>query len=389
MTETVVRIAARGDGVTSSGRFLPRVAPGDVVVGDVVVPGPHRAVPPCVHFGPCGGCQLQHLDGTAYSIFLTDRITRVLTEHGIAAPTILPPHLSPPRARRRTSLRAERRGRSTAIGFNEAASHQIIDLRECHVLRPELWALVDPLRALLTAMLPERGRATITMLTVDQGVDLHIAGPVRTELDALEMLTGFARRHELARLSIDEDGAARVCWAPAEPTIMLSGVRVGVPSGAFLQATSDGEAALVAAVRRATTSASRIVDLFAGLGTFALALDATALAVEGARDAAAALLATRRVPVMHRDLFRRPLSSAELKPFDAVVLDPPRAGAKEQIAEIARSDVQRVAYVSCNPATFARDARILTDEGFRLEWVKPVGQFNWSTHVELAAAFVL
>jgi 23S rRNA (uracil1939-C5)-methyltransferase len=162
---------------------------------------------------------------------------------------------------------------------------------------------------------------------------------------------------------------------------------VGFPPGSFLQATEDGEAALVEAVREAVGDAKRVADLFAGLGTFALAVEASS-AAEASRDAAAAL--KRAAPVMnveHRDLYRRPLDVGELEPFDAVILDPPRAGAAEQVATLARSRVGRIAYVSCNPATFARDAKALVDGGYRLEWVRPVGQFRWSTHVELAACF--
>ena len=172
----------------------------------------------------------------------------------------------------------------------------------------------------------------------------------------------------------------------------LGGVAVGLPEGAFLQATADGQAALQAAVRDAVGDVARSADLFAGLGTFAFDLPGQVLAVEGARDAILALQAAanrsgRLVKALHRDLFRRPLTAAELSAFEAVVLDPPRAGAKEQVAELAASSVARIAYVSCNPATFARDAAMLVAGGYRLDWVQPVGQFRWSTHVELAAAF--
>jgi 23S rRNA (uracil1939-C5)-methyltransferase len=167
----------------------------------------------------------------------------------------------------------------------------------------------------------------------------------------------------------------------------LSGVAVSFPTGGFLQATEDGEAALIDAVREVTSGAQRIADLFAGLGTFALAAGA-AYAAEASREAAAALKrAASHMAVEHRDLYRRPIDVGELKRFDAAILDPPRAGAEEQIGALARSSVPRIAYVSCNPATFARDARTLVDGGYTLRWIRPVGQFRWSTHVELAACF--
>jgi 23S rRNA (uracil1939-C5)-methyltransferase len=231
------------------------------------------------------------------------------------------------------------------------------------------------------------------MTWTDQGADILLEKVSVEGLKATEALAEFADTYRLARLAIDDGYGAQTRWEPEPVTVTLGGVPVSLPHGAFLQATEDGEAALVGAVREAVGPARIIADLFAGLGTFALSLEGRILAIEGARDAvlvlkAAANRAQRQVFVDHRDLFRGPLDEKELARFEAVVLDPPRAGAKEQIPLIARSAVPRVAYVSCNPATFARDAKTLVDGGYRLEWVKPVGQFRWSTHVELAGSFV-
>jgi 23S rRNA (uracil1939-C5)-methyltransferase len=391
--ERIVRLAARGDGVTASGRYFPLTAPGDLVGPDGgIVAGPHRQAPPCRHFPECGGCQLQHVDDEAYALYLADRIAAALAAQAIEAPAMLPAHISPPNSRRRATLHAERRGGQLLLGFNAEASHRIVDMRECHILRPELFALVAPLRTLLGAMLPGKGRATIGMTLADQGVDLLLGGVAADGLAAAEALSAFAAGHGIARLGLDDGYGAQTRWEPDPVTITLSGAPVPLPHDAFLQATAEGEAALVAAVSEAVGPARIVADLFAGLGTFALSLEGRVLAVEGARDAALALKAAagqagRPLFVDHRDLFRRPLEARELDRFEAVVLDPPRAGAKEQAAELARSNVGRIAYVSCNPATFARDARILVDGGWRLDWVKPVGQFRWSTHVELAAAF--
>ena len=391
--DVIVRIAARGDGVGESGRFFPLTAPGDVVEPDGTIrPGPQRRQPPCRHFPECGGCQLQQLTDPAFAAYLTDRIASALAAQGLAAPDILPAHLSPPNSRRRASLRAERRGREVALGFNAEASHRIVDMRECHVLRPELFALAAPLRALLRGLLPERGTAGVRMTLADQGVDLSLDRVEANGLDAAEALTAFAQAHGLARLSLDDGYGPQTRWEPEPATAALGGIPVPLPHNAFLQATAEGEAALVAAVREAVGEAGVAADLFAGIGTFALALGGRVYAAEGAREAALALKsaanrARRQLFVDHRDLFRRPLDLKELNRFEAVVLDPPRAGAKEQVPLLARSDVPRIAYVSCNPATFARDARALTDGGYALEWVKPVGQFRWSTHVELVGAF--
>jgi 23S rRNA (uracil1939-C5)-methyltransferase len=391
--ESIVRLAARGDGVTESGRYVPMTAPGDRIDGSgEIEPGPHRRVPPCRHFPECGGCQLQHVDDEAYAAYLRDRIASALAAQGVPEPDIRPDHLSPPNSRRRAALKAERRGKAVRIGFHAEASHRIVDMRECHILRPELFALVAPLRGLLGTLLGPRGGGGVRMTLADQGVDLLLEGVEAEGLAATEALTVFAREHRLARLALDDGYGAQTRWEPEPATVTLGGLPVPLPHGAFLQATAEGEAALVAAVREGVGEARIVADLFAGLGTFALSLDGRILAVEGARDAALALKAAasrggRSLFVDHRDLFRRPLDVAELDRFEAVVLDPPRAGAKEQVALLARSAVPRIACVSCNPATFARDARTLVDGGYALSWVKPVGQFRWSTHVELAALF--
>jgi len=389
----IVRIAARGDGVTADGQFVALAAPGDLVDADgTIEPGPHHAEPLCPHFPACGGCQLQHVDDATFADFLRDRIVGALHSHGIDTPDMRPAMISPPRSRRRVSLRAERKGRRVILGFNEGSSHRIIDLRQCEIMAPALFALIEPLRGLLAALVPDRRAAAVQMTLVDQGVDLLIEKVEADGLEAAERLTAFAQAHGLARLSIDQGFGPEARWEPEAVTVTLGEVAVPFPVGAFLQATADGEAALVAAVREAVGEAEVVADLFAGLGTFALALGRRVLAVEGARDAALALKAAagraqRPVIVDHRDLFRRPLMVDDINRFGAILLDPPRAGAKEQAVELARSSVARIAYVSCNPATFARDARTLIDGGYRLDWIQPVGQFRWSTHVELVASF--
>jgi 23S rRNA (uracil1939-C5)-methyltransferase len=388
VSEPIVRIAARGDGVTPSGRHVPFGVPGDILLDSgELEPGPHHQAPPCRHFPECGGCQLQHVDDDAYRGYLVSRIATALDQQELSA-EVREPHLSPPRSRRRASLRALRAGQSAVIGFNAARSHRVVDMRENYILRPELLALIDPLRRLLTALLEPKRTAEVHLTLADQGVDLLLKGVEADGLAAAEALTAFCDDHRLARLSLDRGLGAETVFEPEPATVTLSGTPVALPVGAFLQATEDGEAALVKAVREAVGSANPVADLFAGLGTFALALEGPVYAAEASRDAGLALKrAAPRIAVDHRDLYRRPLDAAELARFAAVVLDPPRAGAAEQVAALAVSSVARVVYVSCNPATFARDAKALADGGFRLDWVWPVGQFRWSTHIEVAAAF--
>lgn len=384
----IIRVAARGDGVTADGRHAAFAAPGDMLNADgSLVPGPHHLTPPCRHFPTCGGCQLQHLDDASWADFIVDRVRSALAAQGLET-VIRPPALSPPRTRRRATLHWEPAGR---IGFTGEKSHAIIDLAECHVLAPELFAVVAPLKRLLGRLRFKR-RLDVHLALADQGVDVLVSGALPEGLEAAEAITAFAERHAIARVAFDEGFGPEVCWEPVGVTITLGGAPVPLPPAAFLQATREGEAALVAAMNEAVGGAPTVADLFSGLGTFALALPAKVYAAEGARDAilslkTAAARAGRQVFAEHRDLYRRPVTTGELDRFAAVVLDPPRAGAREQAEALAGSKVPVIGYVSCNPSSFARDAKMLCEGGYRLEWVQPVGQFRWSTHVELAACF--
>ncbi len=386
MSELIVRIAARGDGVTAGGAHVPFGVPGDAVLDDGALAfGPHHQQPPCRHFPECGGCQLQHADDEAYRGYLVSRLETALAQQGLST-EIREPHLSPSNSRRRATLRALKVGQGAVFGFNAEKSNRIVDMRECHILRPELFALVEPLRQLLGALLQARRIAEVQLTLVDQGPDVLFKGIEASGLDAMEALAAFGAEHRIARLSFDQGIGPETIYEPEPAAVTLSGIRVTFPVGGFLQATEDGETVLVDAVGEATTDAESIADLFSGLGTFAVATQA-AYAAEASRDAAALKRAANAMTVEHRDLYRRPLDAAELNRFDAIILDPPRAGAAEQVGELAKSAVQRVAYVSCNAATFARDAKFLVDGGYELAWVRPVGQFRWSTHVELAACF--
>jgi len=394
--ESIVRVAAKGDGVTDSGRHVPLAAPGDGIdESGALVPGPHHATPPCRHFGTCGGCQLQHLDEETLAGFVADRVANAASGQGLEPGAIAPPHLSPPKSRRRAALHGQRIGGRVVLGFREAGSHRIIDMQECHVLAPELFALVAPLRRLLAA---QSGRLAVEveLALAEQGVDLAVKGLTVEGLAATEAMLDFARQQGLARLTLDQGFGPEALWEPEPVSVRLGPASAPLPPGAFLQATADGEAALVAAAREWLAGCATVADLFAGLGTFAFALagpGTKVLAAEAARDAHLACKAAAgraQVPVhaLHRDLFRNPLQPEELSRFAGVLLDPPRAGAKEQVARIAESTVARVAYISCNPSSWARDAAALIAGGYRLAELRPVGQFRWSTHVELASLFV-
>lgn len=395
VTNEIIRVAARGDGVTADGRYVAHAAPGDVLdPSGGLIHGPHHNTPPCQHFPLCGGCQLQHLDEESLRIFIADRVTHALATQQVDIGEIMPVHLSPPSTRRRVAVRSAWAGKQLQLGFSTEKSHRIIDLRQCDVMAPQLFALLKPLRELLAPRLNRARQVQIKLAIVDHGIDVLIENWIANDLDTHEALSEFAKTHGLARLSLDEGYGPVPFWEPEPVTVTLGGVAVAYPPYGFLQATPDGEVALIAAVHQVVGAKNIIADLFAGLGTFALSFDSPRkiYAGEADREAIAGLKAAvgragRTIFTEHRDLFRRPLSSEELNKFEAVILDPPRAGAKEQIVQLAASKVSDIAYVSCNPASFARDAKTLVSAGYRLQRIWPVGQFRWSTHIELVGQF--
>jgi 23S rRNA (uracil1939-C5)-methyltransferase len=394
--DMILRVAARGDGVTADGRYIAHAAPGDSLdPSGGLIHGPHHADPPCQHFPLCGGCQLQHLDEESLTRFVSDRVTHALSTQHVEAETVMPVHLSPPATRRRVAVRSAWSGKNLHLGFSTEKSHRIIDLQQCDIMTPTLFALLEPLRQFLAPRLNRARQVQIKLAVVDQGIDVLIENWIANDLDNHEAISTFAAEHKLARLSLDE-GYGPVCfWEPTPVTITLGGVAVAYPPYGFVQATHDGEAALISAVGEIIGDAKLVADLFAGLGTFALSLpnDRKYYAAEADREPIAALkaagaLAGRSLFTEHRDLFRRPLSEEELNKFHAVILDPPRAGATEQTALLSTSKVPVIAYVSCNPSSFARDAKVLVAGGYRLKRIWPVGQFRWSSHIEMVGEFL-
>lgn len=392
--ETIIRLAAKGDGVTASGRHVAGAVPGDMVdEGGTVIPGPHHQTPPCRHFATCGGCQLQHADDAALADFVTERVANAARSQALEPAELLPVHLSPPHTRRRAGLHGLRTAGGAVLGYREGGSHRIVDLAECPVLHPQLAELIGPLRKFVAAHGP-KAMVGIDLTLADQGVEASLSNFPLDGLGPTEAALDFAREEGLARLSFDQGYGPETMWEPEPVTVTLAGVPVGLPPGAFLQATADAEHRMVEDAAEWLGGVRMVADLFAGLGTFAFALreGRKVLAVEAERAAhlackAAGAQAGGAVLALHRDLFRAPLQPAELNRFDAVLLDPPRAGARAQIAEIAASTLTRVVYVSCNPSSWARDAAALAEAGFRLAKLRPVGQFRWSTHVELVSLF--
>jgi 23S rRNA (uracil1939-C5)-methyltransferase len=409
-------LGARGDGLAAfSGErvVVPLAVPGDRVrvrlqrdaedrlVGRVVAvleAGPARAAPACRHFGDCGGCALQHVAGEAYRAWKLEQLQGALARQGVAAGAIEPLAQSPPCSRRRADFTALGKPGAVSLGFNARASHRIVDLGECPVLRPRLAALVGPLRELLAALLKPGERAELRLAETDSGVDLLFVMAAALGAGLRERLVAFAARHDLARVAKahPKQAGSEIVVERRPVRLVFAGHPVSAPPGAFFQATAEGEAALAAFVLAALAGARRVADLYAGLGTFSLPLAAAGARVDAydeSRPALAALAAAARAAMLPglatepRDLDKRPLGADRLGGYDAVLFDPPRAGAKAQAALLAGSRVPRIVAVSCHPGTFARDARLLVEGGYRLEIVRPVDQFLWSPHLELAALF--
>lgn len=411
---TIERLGAQGDGVGAldgSPVFVPYALPGERITavtgekrGDgieaklerVLEASPSRIEPPCRHFTRCGGCALQHMDEASYRRFKIERITTALARKQIEPAELMPLVVSPPGSRRRVTLTALKAGKSLILGFNERASHQLVDLQQCVVASPRIVAMFRPLRVLLDRILDLRGTADIVVTEAATGLDMTIRSAAILDLDKREALAGFAVEFDLARLTWQSVGETSEPVAARKPVTMRFGQRdVPLPAGGFLQATTAGEQAIVDAVLAALPPAGKIADLYAGLGTLSFPIAARGHevhAVEGDAVTLAALshaarMNNDRITVERRDLERAPLDESELKRYAAIVFDPPRAGAKSQSVEIARSSVPMVIAVSCNPETFARDAHTLVEGGYELERLQPIDQFLWSPHVELVAVF--
>ena len=405
-------IGARGDGVAElDGRryFVPFTLPGETVDAEprdkrgegiaadlleVLAPSRHREAPPCAHFKVCGGCALQHWRRDAYTAWKVELIVRALAQRGVEAPRFEPPLVGAPGERRRADFVLRRQGRRVVAGFHERASAEIVDVGTCVVVRPALDALLEPLRASLASVLPDGGAADAMVNETASGLDLLIRPHRRLDLslERREALVALAEGADLARLCWGDRASAEPVVVRRTPLVVFGEARIEPPPGAFLQATQRAEQAMRAMVGAWTGDAPKLVDLFAGLGALSLGRTGKLTLFESDRQAVAAVAAAARrlggkVTAERRDLFRNPLTAAELDAFDAVLLDPPRAGAAAQSAELARAKVPRVVYGSCDPGSFARDARTLQDGGYRLEKLLPVDQFLWSPHIELIALF--
>ncbi len=397
MTLKITRITAAGEGMAEDAGPFPRVLPGEEVTlgpdgaARIVTPSAHRVKPPCRHFKSCGGCAMQHANDAFVAEWKTNIIRTGLAARGIKT-EIRPILTSPPQSRRRATLHGKRTKSGAMVGFHARASDVLIEVPDCQLLDPTIMAAIPALEELTVIAASRKAPLELVINLSDNGIDLDMRGCKPVEPQASLQAAALADRVGFARLAWDGE----VIGLRAPPAQQFGPASVTPPPGAFLQATAHGQAVLTACVAEALGDAKQVVDLFAGCGTFALPAAQTTevWALEGEADLIHALdqgwrqaQGLKKVTAEARDLFRRPVLPSELRKTDAAIIDPPRAGAEAQSIELAASGVARIAAVSCNPVTFARDAEIFISGGYSLDWVQPVDQFRWSTHVELAAQF--
>ncbi|MBB3930519.1 23S rRNA (uracil1939-C5)-methyltransferase [Kaistia hirudinis] len=401
---TITALGHEGDGIAeaATGRvFVPFTLPGETILADVegergqlaeiVAPSADRVAPACRHFGTCGGCAVQHMAPEAYHAWKRSLVVDAFAQRGIEA-EVDPLVPLAPHTRRRAVFSVLKEGNEVTLGFNRRESHDILAIEECPLLVPGIEKRL-PMLAGLALRLAERGkRARMTVTATDTGLDVAFEGGRKLGRSDFESLGHGAEANAIARLTI----AGREIFASRLPELRGDKLVLYPAAGGFLQAAAPSEAALIDLVETAVGKSNPVADLFSGIGTFTLRLArrAPVLAVEGDDELLKALdrsmrfsTGIRTITMRKRDLFLNPMAPPELKPFKAVAFDPPRAGAKAQAEMLAKSVVPTIVGVSCNPATLARDARILIDGGYRLTRVTPVDQFLWSSHVEAVAVF--
>jgi len=403
---TIEKVGAQGDGVSDDGVFTPLTLPGERVRArveqgrgellELLAPSPERVAPVSPHYGECGGCSLQHWAMTPYLSWKREQVRLALAREGLET-EIADAFACPPGARRRLALHARPGKGGAVIGFKARKSWRLVEVTECPVAMPELVARFPALRRLAAGFLGHpKSAPTLHVTWTLSGLDVDVTGVERRSgglsADQRMRIAEAASEGDFARVTL----GGEILYQARVPVVRFGRATVALPAGGFLQAVEAAEAEMARLAVEAVAGATRVADLFCGAGafTFPLAERAAVIAADSAAPAIASLKAAvgtapglKAIAAEARDLFRRPLSAEDLKKVEAVVFDPPRAGAAAQTAEIARSGAARVVGISCNPATFARDARTLVDAGFRLDRVTPIDQFLWSGHVELVGVF--
>ena len=393
----ILTLNSRAEGVTADGTRVPRALPGEeIALGKenkfkIILPSKDRITPVCAHYKGCGGCSMQHSTQSFIKDWKSNVIKSCLTARGLE--TIIKPILtSKTNSRRRVTLHGIKTKKSVTVGFFKRNTHELISTPSCELVNPEILSAFSLFEEITLIGATRKSIIEISVTVSKAGLDLNILNGKKLDNQSIMKITGLCESFNIARITWNEDLLANFL----NPTIVFQGIAITPPPNAFLQATEQGQEILITNAMLSVFDSDKVIDLFSGCGTFTLpaakrsevlAIDKTKSMLTAIDQAWRETTGLKKVTSRSQDLFKEPVGKEELNSFDAAIIDPPRVGAEAQSHELAKSHIKRISSVSCNPRTFSRDAKILVDSGFKIDWVQPIDQFLWSSHIELVAQF--
>ena len=393
----ILTLNSRAEGVTADGTRVPRALPGEeIALGKenkfkIILPSKDRITPVCAHYKGCGGCSMQHSTQSFIKDWKSNVIKSCLSARGLE--TIIKPILtSKTNSRRRVTLHGIKTKKSVTVGFFKRNTHELISTPSCELVNPEILSAFSLFEEITLIGATRKSIIEISVTVSKEGLDLNILNGKKLDNQSIMKITGLCEHFNIARITWNEDLLANFL----NPTIVFQGIAITPPPNAFLQATEQGQEILITNAMLSVFDSDKVIDLFSGCGTFTLpaakrsevlAIDKTKSMLTAIDQAWRETTGLKKVTSRSQDLFKEPVGKEELNSFDAAIIDPPRVGAEAQSHELAKSHIKRISSVSCNPRTFSRDAKILVDSGFKLDWVQPIDQFLWSSHIELVAQF--
>ena len=393
----ILTLNSRAEGVTADGTRVPRALPGEeIALGKenkfkIILTSKDRITPVCAHYKGCGGCSMQHSTQSFIKDWKSNVIKSCLSARGLE--TIIKPILtSKTNSRRRVTLHGMKTKKSVTVGFFKRNTHELISTPSCELVNPEILSAFSLFEEITLIGATRKSIIEISVTVSKEGLDLNILNGKKLDNQSIMKITGLCESFNIARITWNEDLLANFL----NPTIVFQGIAITPPPNAFLQATEQGQEILITNAMLSVFDSDKVIDLFSGCGTFTLpaakrsevlAIDKTKSMLTAIDQAWRETTGLKKVTSRSQDLFKEPVGKEELNSFDAAIIDPPRVGAEAQSHELAKSHIKRISSVSCNPRTFSRDAKILVDSGFKLDWVQPIDQFLWSSHIELVAQF--
>ena len=393
----ILTLNSRAEGVTADGTRVPRALPGEeIALGKenkfkIILPSKDRITPVCAHYKGCGGCSMQHSTQSFIKDWKSNVIKSCLSARGLE--TIIKPILtSKTNSRRRVTLHGIKTKKSVTVGFFKRNTHELISTPSCELVNPEILSAFSLFEEITLIGATRKSIIEISVTVSKEGLDLNILNGKKLDNQSIMKITGLCESFNIARITWNEDLLANFL----NPTIVFQGIAITPPPNAFLQATEQGQEILITNAMLSVFDSDKVIDLFSGCGTFTLpaakrsevlAIDKTKSMLTAIDQAWRETTGLKKVTSRSQDLFKEPVGKEELNSFDAAIIDPPRVGAEAQSHELAKSHIKRISSVSCNPRTFSRDAKILVDSGFKIDWVQPIDQFLWSSHIELVAQF--